>query len=218
MSTEGWENQEKDIIKGGGNNKTTSVALYYWNHINTILNYKTNPKELLKELSKIQMDVEEETGIQSWWVFTVSLDWTFWWSFTDYETLKIDEVWRVVLMRVADDEIHLIKEGQSFAWIEDLLRTSEFHWYGNWVPTSSFWNWAEQFRRTEKYKVIWEFRIPIEDLKRIFREWKAVIWNVWEWEIVLAPEVAKEYLYSTKVVWNKKGADWLPDEIFINFW
>lgn len=187
--------------------KTTKKINDFSQNINDIVLW--NPRYLLYLLADIQNKLNQNTITLDWFS-----EWTFWWNFSWYKTLIIED-WKVVLIRIADSYEHLIKSWLKSSGTQDLYDTSIYHWWWNWVPTSAFNDWDKQFWTTKK--VVWTFKIPILELIKIFENGKAILWNIWEWEVVLSPDIAQRYLDNYEVRENSNWYNWLPDEINITF-
>ncbi len=167
-----------------------------------------NPRYLLYLLANIQ-DKKYKTSV------AISFsDGTFGAQFSGFKTLNIDNKGNVVLTRVAHHYDHLIKNQQSSNWYQDLLSTSIYNGGWNWVPTSAF-IWWEDWYWSDK-NIVGTFKIPVGDLVKIFQDWNAILWNIWEWEIVLSPKVAQKYLSEYTNKWQNNWYTWLPNEIILD--
>lgn len=167
-----------------------------------------NPRYLLLLLSQIQEKIAPNTILSEWFS-----DGTFWWSFSNFQTLVIRNG-NVVFTRIADSYEHLLKISQTSNGIDDLYQTTLHHWGGNGVPTSAFDDWNESFWTWKN--VVWIFEIPVKDLIQLFENSQAILWNIGEWEIVFAPQSIQKYLKDYHERNMSNTYEWLPTEIEIN--
>ncbi len=186
--------------------KISTLSQYISQQIDDVI--LLNPRYLLYLLANIQ-DKKYKTSI------SVSFfDGTFGSQFSDFKTLNIDDRGNVILTRIAHHYEHLIKDKQLSNWYQDLLATSVYHGGWNWVPTSAF-TWWEDWYWIDR-NIIGIFKIPVWDLVKIFQDWNAILWNIWEGEIVLSPKVAQKYLSEYINKWQNIWYPGLPDEIVLD--
>ncbi len=123
-------------------------------------------------------------------------------TFAGVAKLKIEDG-RVVLIRHASDEDHLIKSGKpasSKEMSDSSLFSGGAHEAGAVHTSADVGNWTQQY---DRYPVYGEFRIPVKDFLTLGKQGKLIIGNLGEAEIVLSGDIAQKYL-SKIVEKNKK--------------
>lgn len=121
--------------------------------------------------------------------------------------LQMDSAGNVILYRNAEFKDLLLKEGYT-ATMQDLRTASEFHGgTDNALPTSADPNLQINVR--EGYYRM-EFRIPAEDLLAAAKRGEAIIGNLGESEIVLAPQFAKNYVSKIGI---RQGGEYVYETV-----
>ncbi len=175
---------------------------HFSTQMNNILSLKRE-EEILEKLKNICLEIETNHPTAR---FIVR------WEFIAWESFEIDWDENIVLRRYSNYKEDLVKQW-NIDWVFELIHTSLYYWWWNWVPTSASKNW----KYTWKY--MWIFRIPISEVFILAEKWFITIWNLSESEIVLSPSVAKKYLTEEIEcrTWDNDTliSDWLPKEIIV---
>ncbi len=109
-------------------------------------------------------------------------------------SFQMDSQGNITLFRNAKDE-YLLTKSDLIATKDDLFKASEFNGsVSTALPTSANPNFS-YMDSDGLYRV--EFKIPQKDLMEAVQRGEAIIGNIGEAEIVLAPQFANKYVYRT---------------------
>lgn len=114
------------------------------------------------------------------------------------KALCIDEERRLILVRYAHDQKHLVKEGNAATaeTMRDASHSPQSKDNGA-VHTSAALNWGVVSDWIHIYPMYGIFKIPIQDVLELAHEGKVVAGWVDEAEIILSGDIAGRYLVET---------------------